>query len=131
MRSFLILFIATLCAGCGSSVSSNTLTFIRPSPDVTSSTDDKADGTVPTQPQPDMKVVLNTHCGISGLSIEGVWWEASPEVNIGSGEIWSQAGVLHFDNDSRATFTGTSVTGAEIKIFFHRSSASPIQLGCI
>lgn len=132
MRSVLVLFIATLCVGCGSSVSNTIPTFIHPSADVTTPTEDKTDPKVRTQPpRPDMKVVLMTHCGISGLSIDGVWWEVSPEVYIGAGEIWSQPGVLHFDDDSTATFTGKSVTRDEIKITFHRTSVTSTPLGCV
>ena len=132
MRSAVVLLVVTICVGCGSAGNNAILTSVLPPTGVSTPANDRTGGSVAILSQrPDLRIVLGAHCAIDGLSIDGVWWEVSPVVYLGAGEIWSQAGVLHFIDASTATFTGKSDSGDEIRITFHRTSAKPAQLGCV
>jgi hypothetical protein len=79
---------------------------------------------------PDRPFDLFTHCGINGAMIDGVWWQAAPELNDGNGNPpngWGnpyQAGVLHFTDDANAIFTGTPQAGSELVANLQRTAST-------
>jgi hypothetical protein len=91
---------------------------------------------VPPATLPDRAIDLYTHCGINGVMIDGVWWEASPVLSGGSANPptgWGnpyQKGVLHFNDSATATFTGTSEAGDTLVASFHRTSSTEFPLIC-
>jgi hypothetical protein len=90
----------------------------------------------PTESIPDRSFELYTHCGINGAMIDGVWWQASPELSDGSHnppDGWGnpyQPGQLHFVDDTTATFIGESQTGEQLVATFRRTSSTEYPFVC-
>lgn len=57
-----------------------------------------------------------THCGVRGAMIDGIWWQATPELSDGNGnppDGWvngNQAGTLEYLDDSTAIFRSSDLT---------------------
>jgi hypothetical protein len=85
---------------------------------------------------PDRPFDLLTHCGINGAMIDGVWWQASPVLSDGQGnppDGWDnpyQSGVLHFADETNATFTGNPQKGSNLEVNLRRTTSTEYPFLC-